>query len=209
MIKKLLLLALPVAAIAVLSFQVASADYYDCQGNLREGSPGPSECRQLRDVEESSSTNTGVNTTPTTPTTVTGINTLPMVTQMCGDRPCSIVDTQTTTDDDDFDIRNVRKYCVREYCYLIYEVCRSNGQCKEYSKRVPREDYEDYNNNTNNDYDDWRERLNNYTYNYIYNRYNIYNFYNSDRFNDCKFYENGCAYRGTYYGRYHNRYWDF
>ena len=200
MLKKILLLALPVAALAVLSFQVTSADYYDCQGILREGRPGPSECRQLRTPPELEQTEPQDY----------NYSQPPRLTRLCGNVPCDEpqrIDPATPTErpDPDLDIRKVRKYCVREYCYIIYEICDSSGHCTEEAKRVPREDFYDYERPQN----DWRESLNNYTYNYIYNNYNTFNFYNSDYFNDCRFYTRGCVYRGTYYGRYHNRYWDF
>ena len=78
MLKKILLLALPIAALAVLSFQVTSADYYDCQGIIREGRPGPSECRQLRRVEDPQAQNVAPRE----------YDYPPRLTRLCGDVPC-------------------------------------------------------------------------------------------------------------------------
>lgn len=193
MLKKILLLSVPIAALALLSFQVTNADYYDCQGIIREGRPGPSECRQLRRPPEPEEVPPQL--TPSL-----------RLTQLCGNFPCN--EPQNTEPyridpnppierpDEDLDIRKVRKYCVREYCYIIYEICDSSGHCEEEAKRVKQDELDWDNNEDCERCSDWRDRLSYNTYNYFYNNYNNYNY-------------NNYVYRGTHYGRYYNRYWDF
>ncbi len=175
MIKKILLLSLPIAALAFLSFQVASADYYDCEGIIREGNPGPSECRQLRKPPSSEDHQE--------------YDRRPSLTRECDYRGCIEVEQYHHNDEADLSIRKVRKYCVRDYCYIIYEICEENGQCVEEAKRVKREEYE-----KKPDWQDWTRQN---TYNYFYQN----NYYTKINFDS--------VYRGTHYGRYYNRYWSF
>jgi len=189
MLKKLLFLSLPIAALVLLSFQIANADYYDCQGIRREGQPGPSECRNLRTVEETQS-QYDVPREYDYP---------PRLTRMCGNVPCDQyqpyeperIDPEPPTEryeEDDLYIRKVRKYCVRNYCYIIYEVCDSAGHCEEEAKRYKKD---------KKDWDDWRDWFKKETYDYYYRHY----YYPKYRYD--------FVYRGSHYGRYHNRYWDF
>lgn len=193
MIKKILLLSLPIAALAILSFQVVSADYYDYQGIRREGQPGPSEWRQLR--------------TPPEIEDRYEYDRPPSLTRGCDEYNCNNVRTinpirpieverypQTNNNDEaDLNIRKVRKYCVRDYCYIIYEICEENGRCVEEAKRVKKENYEKKYEKKH----DWRDWTRQNTYKYFYKNY----YYPKQDFD--------YVYRGTHYGRYYNRYWNF
>lgn len=209
MLKRLLYLAIPVAALTIIGVQSVSADYYDCEGNIRPGSPGPSECHYL-----------------TQPPTNRDVETEPSVRPRCEGRECynynyrpNLPDynynlilpedepEEIVPEDNEPEIRNTRKYCVRDYCYFIYEICYSNGYCEQKAERIEKNEYEDFEpdydeNHSHNRYY-WKDSLNNYVYNYFY-----YNFYDRDD-DDCGYYNRGCVYRGAHYGRYHNRYWDF
>lgn len=151
MIKKILLLSLPVVAIALLSFQIASADYYDCDGIRREGQARPNIYNGCWSTE----------------------------------RPI----------EQDLDIRKLRKYCVRNYCYVIYEICEENGRCVEESKRIKKDDYEEYEQSIKKT--KWRDWTRQKTYQYFYDNYS-YTKRNYDY-----------VYRGTRFGGYNDRYWDF
>jgi len=196
MLKKLLYLALPIAALAVIGLQTASADYYDCEGNIRPGTPGPSQCHYL-----------------TVPPSSTPVQPEPVQPQLHVYKPqlqpLTVVLPEPEEEEvDEVDIKNSRKYCVRDYCYLIYEVCYSNGYCEQKAERIDRDDYYDYDYDRGDNYrgNHWQDSLNNYVYNYF--QYNFYNYGNRGH-DDCDYRDRDCVYRGTYYGRYHNRYWDF
>lgn len=227
MLKKLLFLTLPIAAIAVLTMQTASADYYDCYGNVRPGSPGPSECHYFTDPPAA---NQPQNVTPNQPyepsITITPIcsgnncNNRPqeiqptispsiIITPLCNERNCDPQPQEIVPEpvDSSAYIRNTRKYCVRDYCYFIFEICYSDGHCEEKSERVRRDEYE--HREVEPVCTDWRDCLNNYTYNYYYNYYYNNYYYNNDYNDDCRYRERNCVYRGTHYGRYHNGYWHF
>lgn len=207
MLKKLLLFGLPVAAIAILFTQIASADYYDCQGNIRPGYPNASQCRGLKtppapinDVQ--TQPNSSFSLTPTcngvpcdipqyrperTTNPQTSINEAEELNPNNQDVPQSV----NEPDKSEGFIKNIRKYCIRNYCYIIYEYC-INGYCKETSKRILQDELDNNYSIQNN----WNDRLNNYFYN---------NYYEGCRDD----YRGKCIYRGTHYGRYHDNYWDF
>lgn len=223
MFKKLLLIGMPLAAIVIISAQTASADYYDCYGNIQPGSPGNSECHYYTD-------------TPNHPHGQTQTPGYVEMTPTCGGVPCDLSQTrypdpepdyqelipdydevppslaEPDFGDDYFDnhnadtyIKNVRKYCVRDWCYILYELCYEyNDYCVDKGERVPRDEYEGRYDREPDYYRNWRDRLNNYTYNYFYNNYYYNNYYD-----DCGYNNRYCVYRGINYGRYHNRYWDF
>jgi hypothetical protein len=204
MLNKLLYFALPIAALAVMGVQTASADYYDCEGNVRPGTPGPSQCHYLTKPPAELPVQPEPTTESITP---------------CANGNCGIYQftpqfpqyTIIVPDDDEpeeivpddnevTEIRNSRKYCVRDYCYIIYEICYSNGYCEKKAEKVDRNDMND-DNHDNNYY--WGNQLNNYVYNYFYNNYYF------GRNDNCDSGTRNCVYRGSHYGRYTNRYWDF
>lgn len=217
MLKKLLFLTLPIAALAVISIQTASADYYDCQGNVRPGTPGPSQCHWFTDPPSADQPQ------DVTPDSSPSITITPICSgNNCGNRPQEITpapyvpyapyepqpqEIVPEPVDSSVHIRNTRKYCVRNYCYFIFEICYSDGHCEERSERVERDEYEDQNNYEHREVEpvcrDWRGCLNNYTYNYFYDRY--YRPYN----NDCRYRNRNCIYRGIHFGGYHNGYWHY
>ena len=186
MLKKLLYLAVPIAALTIIGVQSVSADYYDCEGNIRPGSPGPSECHYF-----------------TRPPAETHVNNEPSITPRCEGKDCYDYKYRPDLPNNEPEIRNTRKYCVRDYCYFIYEICYSNGYCEQKAERIETDEY-DEDHSQNRYY--WKDSLNNYVYNHFY-----FNFYNKDdhRHDYCGYYDRNCVYRGAHYGRYHNRYWDF
>lgn len=206
MLKKLLYFALPIAALTVIGMQTASADYYDCEGNVRPGTPGPSQCHYL--------------TQPPSALPDQPEQTTPPVIESCPNGNCGIYQytpqlqpftlvvpqdepEEIVPDEDEVtEIRNSRKYCVRDYCYIIYEICYSNGYCEKKAERIGRDQMDQNDNDHGNNYY-WGNQLNNYVYNYFY-----YNYYYG-RNDDCDYRNRNCVYRGSHYGRYTNRYWDF
>jgi len=205
MLKKLLFLALPVAALAIALMPTASADYYDCQGNLRPGTPGPSQCHYLTAPPAAvPQVQPVIEPVVVTPRPYVFE---PLQVELS---PLTVEILQDDSDDDDNEghVENTRKYCVRDYCYFIFEICYDNGYCEEKAERVDRDEYENYERPERERCTSWGECLNNYTYNYVYNTYNnYYNYNNHD--DDCRYTSRGCVYRGAHYGRYSNRYWDF
>lgn len=236
MLKKLLFAGALTASLAVLALvaEPVSADYYDCNGNLRTGDPRPSECHYyLTPTPSSSSTSdtsdsgrTRVDVTDdsnrtTTTTTTDSDRTRVDVTsdigrdysyptyttdrtrvdvteetgrnytddELNGNYSEGIVETDPDNYSKKYEIRNARKYCMRDYCYIIYDYCYDLTHCEEKVYKMPREEY-NYGN-------DWRDMFEDY-----YDRYR-------DRYyrDDCDRYSSRCVYRGFYFGGFHNGYW--
>lgn len=120
-----------------------------------------------------------------------------------------------------YEIRNSRKYCVKDYCYYVYDYCDNYGNCVKKKRKYKNPNYNpdnDYNNHydeqdkqeTENETSYSRGNIykNNKTWNYRVNKY-IYNYYyNKIRQPEyCNNHSGRCIYRGFHFGGYHNGYW--
>ena len=87
-----------------------------------------------------------------------------------------------------YEVRNARKYCIREYCYIIYDYCYDLSHCEQKIQKVHNDEYND----------NWRDFFEDYLDGYI-NRHRECNNYGTGR----------CIYRGFYFGGFHNGYWHY
>jgi len=89
-----------------------------------------------------------------------------------------------------YEVKNARRYCIRDYCYIVYDYCYDLSHCEEKVQRVPRSNYES----------DWRTQLQDYLDEYFKRRPQ----------QPCNPYGQNpgkCIYRGFHFGGYHNGYW--
>ncbi len=221
MVKKLLLAGSLTTALAVLALvaQPVSADYYDCNGNIRSGDPRPSEChyyitppsnadRTRADVVTNSSstssydsdrTRAGVVTNSSSTSSYDSSRTRANVVTEIGRNYSDLEEARNRDDavivnDPDnyskkYEVRNARKYCMRDYCYIVYDYCYDLTHCEEKVYKMPREDY--------GDRDDWRDMFGDY-----YNRSR-----NEDNCDQDRYGRSRCVYRGFHFGGFHNGYW--
>lgn len=112
-----------------------------------------------------------------------------------------------------YEVRNARKYCVRDYCYILYDYCYDSTHCEEKTRRVPREHYEEVIEEEEEErppslpdiYEPSRNTWN-YWVNYYINNY-FYGYpYGTNR-PECDHRHERCVYRGFHFGGFHNGYW--
>lgn len=220
MIKKLLLAGALTASLAILALaaQPVSADYYDCNGNIRSGDPRPSECHYFLSPTRSSSsdrtranivtdssstsssdrtradvvTNTGSSSSRTRVNVITPIGRNYSDLEEARNGADTIIVNDPDNYSKKYEVRNARKYCMRDYCYIVYDYCYDLTHCEQKTQRIPRENYE-YENN-------WRDKLEDYLNDYFQrNPYGQCDPYRRDR--------GKCIYRGFHFGGFHNGYW--
>ncbi len=205
MIKKLLFAGTLTVALATLTMvaETVSADYYDCNGNLKSGDPSPSECHYFLSPTRTSSTSTssdrnraGIVTSTTTTSTTVERNRANIVTEI-GRNYSELEDARNAEDaiivndpDDyskEYEKRNARKYCVRDYCYIIYDYCYDLTHCEQKVDKIPRDEYES----------NWQDAFEDYWNNY----------FRRPQYENCRPQTGRCVYRGFYFGGFHNGYW--
>ncbi len=93
-----------------------------------------------------------------------------------------------------YEVRNARKYCIRDYCYIIYDYCYDLTHCEEKVYKIPREQ--------GRDKDDWRDMLEEYLDKY-------FDRHRPERCNPYGYPSHDCIYRGFYFGGFHNGYWHY
>ncbi|MCD6109252.1 hypothetical protein J7J83_00630 [bacterium] len=256
MTKKLIFAGALTTGLTILTLlaQTASADYYDCNGNVRSGNPRPSECHyyltpsrsrnhvintssdsstmnhrsrnHVINTSSDSSTmnhrsrNHVINTSSDSSNTthrernhvvtdnsrnhvvtnsnrhreniITGIGRNYSNIEKARNSRNAIIENDPGNYSKKYEVRNARKYCVRDYCYIVYDYCYDLSHCEEKVQRVPRDDYWHWN--------DWRNNLNKYLDEYL----------NKAGQEDCNRYDpnqDRCIYRGFHFGGYHNGYW--
>lgn len=232
MLKKLLFAGILTTGLATLALvaQPVSADYYDCNGNIRSGDPRPSECHYylvpsqtttttdssrnradiITDTSSTSSSSydsdrtradvvTEIGSSSTSSVYETDRNRADIITEIGRDyydyeRPSTDSNAILADDPDDYskeyEVRNARKYCMRDYCYIIYDYCYDLTHCEEKVYKMPREQYQ-YG-------DNWRDMLEDY----------LNDYFGRNRYDDCdRYYRGRCIYRGFYFGGFHNGYW--
>ncbi|MBD3156308.1 hypothetical protein GF369_00615 [Candidatus Peregrinibacteria bacterium] len=249
MTKKLLFAGVLTTSLAILALvaQPVSADYYDCNGVLKQGDPAPSEChyflspqrsstsdRNRVDITDSRDTSSsrdraGIVTDATSSTstvddygrnriniTTDAYNTATSTTNNYNDRkrvsitreitrnysdleearnrPDAIIEHDPDNYSKKYEVRNARKYCIRNYCYIIYDYCYDLTHCEEKVYKMPREEgqYED----------NWRDKLEDYLDSY-------FDRYRPERCNPYGYSSRNCIYRGFYFGGFHNGYWHY
>jgi len=87
-----------------------------------------------------------------------------------------------------YEVRNARKYCTRNYCYIVYDYCYDLTHCERKVQKEARKDYQQE--------DNWMDMFEDY-----YNRYKN-NHCDHDQYGRSR-----CIYRGFHFGGYHNGYW--
>lgn len=235
--KKLVLSVL--AAGLLMPVLTASADYYDCNWQIHEGDPAPSECHMFIKPDDMNSTNTlepsgssgrtsdnDVNTlTPSGSSGRTSENDVNVLTPSGSsgrtyDNDANILtpsgsasdlrgetypeNNYPVTDEDDYYKKyykkNVRDYCVRDVCYVLYDYCYDEIHCEAKKDVVPRNEYDPQYDAYDPDYTRNRNNTWNYWINYYVNNY----FYGMPM---CDSRYQRCVYRGYHFGGYHNGYW--
>lgn len=91
-----------------------------------------------------------------------------------------------------YEVRNARKYCIRDYCYIMYDYCYDLTHCEQKVQKMPRDNYDDGKN--------WRDMFDNY----------LKDHYHRDRERNCNQYgryPGRCVYRGFHFGGFQNGYW--
>jgi len=99
----------------------------------------------------------------------------------------------------DYYKKNVRDYCVRDVCYVLYDWCYDEIHCEAKKDVVARDEYDPQ----YDPYDPNYSRNRNNTWNYWINYY-INNYYGMPA---CDSRYQKCVYRGYHFGGYHNGYW--
>jgi hypothetical protein len=109
-------------------------------------------------------------------------------------RPDAIIERDPDNYSKKYEVRNARKYCVRDYCYIIYDYCYDLTHCEEKVYKIPRE--------KGNREDDWRDMLEDYLDTY-------FDRYRPEKCNPYGYPSRKCVYRGFYFGGFHNGYWHY
>lgn len=281
MLKKILFASTIVATIAITltTGPLASADYYDCSGNLRPGEPGPSEChyfiqpaqrkpnrqrkpnilnptkRKPNVLNPNEREPNVLNPNERNPNTVTPTRRNPertsqdkvnVLTPQAREtvnvlkpnprepvnvsRPqaretlntssknnLNVLEPARQRTEKTYKIRNTRKYCVKNYCYFIYDYCDSSGNCIRKQKKYENPNYNPYeyetaensNANPGNNQDEQKNAYNNNILNNLVNNYINNHYYQYRSNNYCNSYMKDCVYRGFHFGGYHNGYWRY
>lgn len=244
--KKALFLGTIVSTLAIIAVYspMVSADYYDCSGKYHYGNPGPSECHYLVNPPKRTER---AESKPRKPNTLEpgqrhneplrsgrdSLNVLQAEPRLktdkrVTDRDRNLLKPQSRQKYDlqekekRYEIRNSRKYCVKDYCYYVYDYCDNYGNCVKKKRKYKNPDYNpgnDYNNhydgqdkqetenessysrgNTyNNNSRSWNYRVNKYIYNYYYKKISQPEY--------CNNHSGRCIYRGFRFGGHHNGYW--
>lgn len=108
--------------------------------------------------------------------------------------PDAIIEHDPDNYSKEYEVRNARKYCIRDYCYIIYDYCYDLTHCEEKVYKMPREE--------GRHEDDWRDMLEEYLDNY-------FDRYRPERCNPYGYPSRNCIYRGFYFGGFHNGYWHY
>lgn len=233
MLKKLLIAGAVLGGITLLALSApfASADYYDCSGQFHYGDPGPSTCHYFIRPNERTRVPNDRNVLepnereprePSVQPREPEINVLepqprdPYRPDVDQDRDVNVLvpqrrepsRTPSTTDRDEprYEIRNTRRYCVRDLCYIVYDYCDDLGHCTE---KVKTYDNPNYHEDIHEDIDHGHGHTDKYsrTWNYWINNY-VYNYFYGNRNRDNCYPDRGrCIYRGFHFGGFHNGYW--
>jgi len=187
MTKKLLFagfLTMTLATLALIAEPV-SADYYDCNGNLKSGDPSPSECHYFLTHQRTTSSSIGRNKV----NIVTKIGKNYSDLEEARNSEDAIIVDDPDTYSKEYEVRNARKYCIRDYCYIVYDYCYDLTHCEQKVDRIPRDEYENS--------DDWKNMFEDYLNDYFKRNPN----------GNCGPQTGKCVYRGFYFGGSHNGYW--
>lgn len=213
MTKKLIFAGTLTVALATLVMiaETVSADYYDCNGNLKAGDPSPSECHYFLAPQRTTSSNTSYDrkraeivtstgssstSSTTTSTSTTGRSRANIITEIGRnyselEEARNAEDAIIVNDPEDYskkyEKRNARKYCVRDYCYIVYDYCYDLTHCEQKVDKIPRDEY-----GTN-----WQDIFEDYWNDY----------FRRPPYENCRPQTGRCVYRGFYFGGFHNGYW--
>ena len=236
-------LVLSVLAIGLfMPVLTASARYYDCNWQIHEGDPPPSECYMFVSPDDARSTNTlstsgssgrtSDNSTNTLSTSGSSGRTLDNSTNnlstsgtsgrtsnnnvnvLTPSGSASDLRAESTKDDNapatdpndfykEYYKKNVRDYCVRDVCYVLYDYCYDETHCEAKKDVENRNEYDPQYDPTNPDYSRNRYNTWNYWINYYVNNYTN-NYYIGMPACDSRYQK--CVYRGYHFGGYHNGY---
>lgn len=229
MLKKLLLSGAVTGLIAVAAIAAPSAcaNYYDCNGNMHYGTPEYGECHYLvtppsRSQSRERTPNTLVPSERQSEPETNRRDSVKVLEPQPRDTSyretsrdsVNVLEPQRREEQKSegrYEIRNARKYCVRDYCYYVYDYCDELGNCVKKQKRYENPNYNPYENDETDSHEDSYDRGNTYdyskTWNYWVNQYINNYYYQHSKPEYCYPGSGRCIYRGFHFGGYHNGYW--